>query len=123
MTTCFIAEICGYLNYLNLSVGQKAMMKMSRVVKNNLFIFWCNFVVFIPKKNMTYRANNPGHPTGGQRTSHRSPTGSHDTFCGGQGWTTGGRKFFPTGEPQNGLILEKPLEQDLKLPKNHGNKI
>ena len=40
------------------------------------------------------RADNPGQPTGDHRTSHRSPTGGHrgghDTFCGGQGWTTGG---------------------------------
>ena len=42
-------------------------------------------------------ADNPGKPTGGHRTSHRSPTGGHrgghDTFCGGQGWTTGGHRW------------------------------
>ena len=48
-------------------------------------------------KDLATRADNPGQPTGGQRTSHRSPTGGHSgghgTFCGGQGWTTGGDRL------------------------------
>ena len=63
-------------------------------VDHNLTILWHHT-----------RTDNPGQPTGGHRTSHRSPTGGHrtshrsptgghrggnDTFCGGQGWTTGG---------------------------------
>ena len=36
---------------------------------------------------MLARAENPGQPTGGHSISHRSPTGGHDTFCGGQEWT------------------------------------
>ena len=43
------------------------------------------------------KMNQQFEPTGGHRTSHRSPTsghrGGHDTFCGFLGWTTGGRKF------------------------------
>ena len=42
----------------------------------------------------TTHADNPGQPTGGHRTPHRSCTGGHDTFCGGQGWTTGGEMFL-----------------------------
>ena len=45
------------------------------------------------------RTDNAGQPTGGHRTSHRSPTsgyrGGCDTFCGGQRCTIGGRKIFP----------------------------
>ena len=30
-----------------------------------------------------------------QRNRTEVHRGGYDTFCGGQGWTTGGRKFFP----------------------------
>ena len=56
------------------------------------YLFWCP------------PTDNPGQPTGGHRTSHRSSTCGHDTFRGGQAWTTGGHHKI------GHYWLEKPLE-------------
>ena len=60
------------------------------------------------------RADNPGQPTDGHRTSHGSPTGGHrgghDTFCGGQGLTTDGEKFHVVYK-----ILQKSWREPLLI--------
>ena len=52
------------------------------------FESWAGPDVITIAKTRLARADNPGKPTGGHGTSHRSPTCGHrrrhDTFCGGQ---------------------------------------
>ena len=70
---------------------------------------------------MHSRTDNPGKPIGGHRTSHRSPTGGHcgghDTFFGGQGWTTGGGKFHVLYKILQKSVFTRPLGSkiDFKL--------
>ena len=56
---------------------------MSKKQEKAVFLFGAfSFKEKNPTITVTTRADNPGQPTGG-----------HDTFCGGQGWTTGGHRW------------------------------
>ena len=73
-------------------LANRFLLSTSRNFSGAIFSNFC--VSEWPKNIQITSADKPRQPTGGRRTSQRSPTcgyrGGHDIFCGGQGWTTGG---------------------------------